>query len=173
MSTPGRGWGSRGVRDWEEGAGTRKGLGAPRKAADCPGLSGGCKGRPQPPAPQDTDDKWACMLGRQRRLCWGHRSPSPGSHTAVLPGATAHLTAQPSPWTRGWGVGCPPGPQDSGGGSGGLVQEPSQQLLAAQGPRGCLTPTWHAVHKRETPPDTSTQPACIQRHIHLHTCPNP
>lgn len=55
----------------------------------------------QPHPLQDTDDKWACVLRRQRRLCWGHLSPSPGSHTAVPPGATAHLTSQPGPWTGG------------------------------------------------------------------------
>lgn len=60
---------------WEEGAGLRKEPGAPRGAADPLGLGGGSRGGPHPclpSPPQDTDDKWACVLGRQRRLHRDH-----------------------------------------------------------------------------------------------------
>lgn len=164
-----------GCGGWEEGAGIRKGPGAPRGAADPLGFGGGSRGGPHPclpNPPQDADDKWACVLGRQRRRYWGHRSPSPGSHTAVPPGATTQPTSQSGPWTRevAGSSRAPPSTSHLGVCVRG---EPSQQLLTPRGPRGCPAPTQHACAQAEDTPRHQHAPYThTQKHIHLHTCPS-
>lgn len=146
------------------GAGAEEELGLPEGLQTLPGLGTGCRGRPCPcpPPPQDTDDKWVCVLGRQRRLRWGHRSPSPGSHTAVPSGATIHPTSQPGPWT--WG-----GSSQAARAEGlllcaffrsvawlkGLSWELSQQLLTPQRPRERLAPAPGPMHRQKIRSDPS------------------
>lgn len=52
------------------------------------------------PCSPDADDKWVCVLETEA-AGWGHRSPSPGSHTAVPPGATTHPPPSRDPIRRG------------------------------------------------------------------------
>lgn len=145
----------KGRRGLGEEAGSRREPGAPQKIEQPPGLVVGAEAVPIP-APPNTDDKWARVLGRQTRLCWGHRSPSPGSHTAVLPGGTAHPTSQSGPLDCGGALLLGPTSDWSLGGE--LVWGPSQQLLTPQGPRGCVAPALHACAQPETPPDASMHP---------------